>query len=118
GDSVTLSLDGDDAAIFTYSGGVLLFSFPTRRSSDLDLNGDNVYDVTVKANDGVHTTTLAVAATVTNTNDNAPVITGAATHNVAEKTAAAWAYSSRDTDVGSLTLSLTGDDAALFTITG
>ena len=38
-----------------------------------DAGGDNVYDVTVQASDGTLTDTQAIAVTVTDVNDNAPV---------------------------------------------
>ena len=40
-----------------------------------DAGGDNVYDVVVQVSDGTNTDSQAIAVTVTNLNDNAPVIT-------------------------------------------
>lgn len=51
------------------------FEVPT----DTDTNTDNVYEVQVAVSDGVASTTQNITATVTNKNDNAPVITCIAT---------------------------------------
>ena len=85
-----------------------------------DLNGDNVYDIVVHANDGTLDTTQAVAITVTNVN-GAPVITSAATGTEAENTAITnVVYDINATDdgenTGTLTYAITGDDAALFAV--
>src|SRR5204862_24911 len=102
---------------------------PTRRSdvlpspddeSPADPNGDNAYQSTVHANDGVHDTTKDVTISVTDTNDVAPTITSGTTGSEAENTAASnVVYTATATDpdtVGSISFSLTGADAAKFSI--
>ena len=68
-DAVTWSLTGDDAAQFTIAGGFLRFVDPpdyeNAADADTDNVTDNVYAVTVQADDGTATETVAVAVTVT-----------------------------------------------------
>ena len=62
----TWSLDGDDAGDFRIStAGVLTFRTSPNYESPADADGDNVYEVTVTANDGENTTTRDVTITVT-----------------------------------------------------
>ena len=73
GGTTTYSLTGTDAALFnvTASGGVR-FNTPPNFEAPGDAGGNNVYDIVVHANDGIHDTTKAVQITVTNVNE-APV---------------------------------------------
>ena len=70
-------IGGADAAKFTInaSTGALTFVSAPDSESPTDAGGNNVYDVTVQVSDGTLTDTQAIAVTVTNVNDNAPVIT-------------------------------------------
>ena len=72
------------------------------------------------ANDGVHDTTKNVSISVTDTNDVAPTITSGATASEAENTPAGntvYQVFATDPDtVGTLSFSLTGADAAKFSI--
>ena len=71
----TWSLDGDDAGDFRIStAGVLTFRASPNYESPADADGDNVYEVTVTANDGENTATKAVTVTVTDVGDD--VVTG------------------------------------------
>ena len=84
-----------------------------------DTSANNVYDITVTANDGVNTSTArAVAITVTNVNDNTPVITSAATASFAENgTGTVYSATGSDADAGTtLSYALGGTDAAKFNI--
>ena len=65
-DDVTWSLTGDDAAQFTIAGGFLRFVDPPDYENAADADTDNVYNVTVQADDGTATETTGVAVTVTN----------------------------------------------------
>ena len=121
GDPLTYSLSGTDAALFTIdpATGVVSFNEAPDVEAPSDANGDNVYDIIVTASDntgGTIDTNQAVAITVTGVNDNAPVFTSPATANVEEDQTAAYTAVATDADGDDLTYSLSGTDAALFTI--
>ena len=118
GDDLTYSLSGTDAALFTINPatGVVSFIAPPDFEDPGDVGGDNVYDIMVTATDGPNPTNQRVAITVTNVNDNAPVFTSPATANVEENQTAAYTAVATDADGDSLRYSLSGTDAALFTI--
>ena len=88
GATLTYSIvGGADAAKFAIDAttGVLTFVVGARPRGPTDAGGNNVYDVVVQVSDGTSTDTQAIAVTVTNVNDNAPVITsngGGATASV------------------------------------
>ena len=63
------SLSGDDAGDFTIKGGVLVFAAAPDFESPADMGGDNVYEVTVKADDGTYMDTQDVTVTVTNVDE-------------------------------------------------
>ena len=121
GDDLTYSLSGTDAALFTIdpATGVVSFNEAPDVEAPSDANGDNVYDIVVTASDntgGTPDTNQAVAITVTGVNDNSPVFTSPATANVEEDQTAAYTAVATDADGDDLTYSLSGTDAALFTI--
>ena len=120
GDVLSYSLSGTDAALFTINAATGVVSFneaPDVENPD-DANGDNVYDIVVTASDGTTANDIdqAVAITVTGVNDNAPVFTSPATANVEENQTAAYTAAATDADGDALIYSLSGTDAALFTI--
>ena len=120
GDALSYSLSGTDAALFRIGPNTGVVNF--RQAPDFEMPGDddddNVYDITVTASDGSNAVDQAVAITVTNVNDNAPVFSSAATASVAENQTATVVYVAMATDVDDDTLSysLSGTDAARFTI--
>ena len=121
GDPLTYSLSGTDAGLFTIdqATGVVSFNEAPDAENPDDANGDNVYDIVVTASDntgGTPDTTQAVAITVTGVNDNSPVFTSPATASVEENQTAAYTALAMDGDGDVLTYSLSGTDAALFTI--
>jgi Ca2+-binding RTX toxin-like protein/carbon monoxide dehydrogenase subunit G len=116
---------GAEAARFTVksSSGALSFVPAPDHEKPTDAGGNNVYDVTVQISDGALTDTQAIAVTVSNVNDNAPVITSnaagtTASVNVAENGTAVTTVTATDVDAGStLTYSIVGGaDASHFTI--
>ncbi|KAB2970690.1 cadherin domain-containing protein [Zoogloea sp.] len=113
---------GADAAKFQIDAntGVLSFITAPDFEAPTDVGGNNVYDVTVQVSDsGGSTSSQAIAVTVTNVNDNAPVITSSATANVAENTTAVLTVTATDADIPAQTLSYAitgGADAARFQI--
>ena len=70
--SPTWTLSGVDAGDFTISGGVLEFTSPPDYEAATDANGDNVYMVTVMANNGNGGASLDVTVTVTNDTSDDP----------------------------------------------
>jgi type III secretion system FlhB-like substrate exporter len=127
-DGVTLVYSisgGADAALFSIDGnsGVLRFIAAPNFEAPQDADGDNVYDVEVTVSDGSFTDVQAIAVTVNNVNDNAPVITsnggGASTVvSINENSTAVTTVTATDADAGSsLSYSISGGaDAALFSI--
>ena len=116
---------GADAAKFLIDNttGALSFATAPDFEAPTDAGADNVYNVTVQVSDGSLTATKAIAVTVTDVNDNAPVITsdgGGATASIsiAENTAAVTTVTSTDADAGATaTYSIIGGaDAAKFSI--
>ena len=104
-------VDGD--AFSLTEAGVLSFTTAPDYESPTDTDEDNVYDVTVEVSDGTDSTTADLAVTVA---DVAPGLAGPATadHPEGKRGLRIAAYTVND----DVTWSLTGDDAAQFTITG
>lgn len=126
GDILTYSLTGTDSAFFSInaSTGVVRFLASPDYENPLDANHDNLYDIVVHANDGVHDTTRAVVISVTDEvetppNLAAPVITSGNVASETENTAASivvYDANATDADGDALTYSLSGNDSALFSI--
>ena len=118
GDTLSYSLSGTDAGLFTIDAntGEVRFSEAPDAENPGDDDGDNVYDIIVTASDNNNDTNQAVAITVTNVNDNAPVISSPATVSVAENQTAAYTTQATDADGDPLSYRLSGTDAGLFTI--
>ncbi len=114
---------GSDAALFTIDSatGVLAFASSRDFEAPADSGADNIYDVTVKVSDGTLNDTQNLAVTVTNQNES-PAITSngggdTASVSVAENAASVTLVTSTDPDAGGTkTFSISGADAALFTI--
>ena len=128
--------DVDDPTTFTYSlaggadqakfsinptSGVLTFVSPPDFDLPGDANGNNVYEVIVRASDGVLFDDQTITVSITGVNE-APVITsngglGTASINVAENSTVVTTVIAADPDVGdTLVYSKSGVDAGLFTI--
>ena len=126
GDTLSYSLSGGaDAALFTIDAntGQVRFNEAPDFEAPGSADGDNVYDITVTASDnnaGTPDTDQAVAITVTDAND-APVFSSPASAEVAENQSAAtvvYTAMATDADGDTLSYSLSGTDAGLFTING
>ena len=116
---------GADAARFAINAatGALSFVSAPDFESPADAGGNNVYDVTVQVSDGSNTDTQAIAVTVSDANDNAPVISSngggaSAAVSVAENGTAVTTVTASDADAGAtLSYSIVGGaDAARFAI--
>jgi serralysin len=113
---------GADQAKFTLaSGGALSFVTPPNFEAPTDSDANNVYVVTVQANDGNGgTATQTIGVIVTPVNEHAPLITSADMSNVAENTTAVLTVTATDADVPPqpVTFSIAGGaDQAKFAIT-
>ena len=120
GTSLTYSLSGADAGLFTIdanTGEVSFINAPDFENPG-DAGANNVYDIVVTASDGTNSTDQSVAITVTDANDNSPVFSSGATASVEENaTSVVYTAAATDSDAGTtLTYSLSGTDASLFTI--
>ena len=115
---------GADAALFTIDPITGKFSFLNAPDFEnpTDANHDGIYEVIVRATDGVNTDSQVLSVVVTNENDNTPVIGsngGGATAsiNIAENTTTVTTVTATDADGTTPTYSIAGGaDAALFTI--
>jgi Ca2+-binding RTX toxin-like protein len=103
--------------------GALAFVTAPDFEAAADAGANNVYDVQVQVSDGVNIDTQEIAVTVTDVNDNAPVIAsngggGAAVVSVNENTTAVTSVTAIDADAGTtLTYSIVGGaDAFHFVI--
>ena len=115
-DPVAWSLSGDDAGRFSIDGGVLRFAAPPDFEDPVDDDGNNAYEVTVRASDGANTTPHAVTVTVDNVNE-APEVTGPVRVNHAENdTGVVAVYSAVDPENDDIEWSLQGSDREDFEI--
>ena len=114
-------LGGDDALDFSIDeGGVLRFASTPDFESPADMDGDNMYSVTVQATDETGKMgTKEVTVEVTDVNE-APVVAGKASIEYEENaTSTVTTYTAPDPDEGAeIVWSLSGDDAGDFTIAG
>jgi VCBS repeat-containing protein len=117
--NLVYSISGTDAAAFVVDSatGAVRFAAPADYEAPGDADGDNVYDITVSAADADTTVGRDVAITVTNYNDQRPVITSGATATADERdTGAVYTATATDSDSASILWSLSGDDARHFTL--
>ncbi|MEM7080705.1 MAG: hypothetical protein AAF513_18960 [Pseudomonadota bacterium] len=119
GATPTYTLTGSDAAAFTFSGGDLQFASAPDFEAPSDADGDNVYAVEVVAADPQGLTgTMAVSVTVQNVNEMPVAEVPSTSYDIDENTAATLtAISAFDPDGDALTFSLSGPDAAHFSVT-
>ena len=124
--NVNLTLMGPDAAKFSLSsGGVLSFKAKPDYEMPADANGDNVYEVTVRASDGTLNEDRMVKVTVMNV-DEAPVISAGPSirgrSNISypeDGTEDVATYEAEGLEAGaSVRWSLSGADAGEFNIRG
>ena len=122
GDTLTYTLSGTDAAAFN----IVSTTGQLRTQAALDYETKSIYTVSITASDGSLTDTITVTITVTDVDEvppnRAPVFTEGAstTRTIAENTAVGTnigsAVSATDADGDTLTYTLSGTDAAAFSI--
>ncbi len=124
GDPILYAIAGGaDAARFTIDAGsgVLAFAAAPNHEAPTDANGDNFYEVIVRASDGQLTDSQALAISVGDVNE-APVITFynyPASDTLISSMPEGWTnyapFGAADPDGDTLGWTLSGEDAALFT---
>ncbi|VAX04681.1 hypothetical protein MNBD_GAMMA20-727, partial [hydrothermal vent metagenome] len=116
----TYALSGVDSALFNMAGTTLAFITAPDFEVPQDNGTDNVYNVSVTANDGDNDSAAAAfTVTVKNTNDVIPRITNAATLSVPEQTTAVTTITVADADSTVFTYRISGgEDSAFFNLTG
>ena len=72
GKSITWTLAGADAAVFSIENGVLRFTSPPDYEAEADQGDDNTYEVTIQASDGGADTTATKAVMIALTNVEEP----------------------------------------------
>ena len=114
------SLSGRDSGDFVIDrdSGALTFRNTPDYDRPADGNRDNVYEVTVRGHDSSAYGNLNVKVTVTNINEEAPVVTGRNSHTVRENTMSAfYTYRATDSDLNdTIAWSVEGTDGDDFTI--
>jgi hypothetical protein len=119
GAALTYLLGGTDAGLFNLNAttGAVTFANVPNFEAAVDVGGNNVYDITVSAFDGVNTTLAkAVAITVTDVNE-VPVMNSAISQSVAENTlttTTVYTAHAVDPEGAALSYILGGTDAGLF----
>ena len=94
---------GVDSALFNISAtGILTFKAAPDHENPSDRNRNNIYKVTVTASDGENKASQIITVTVTDVNDNAPIITSDATASVVEGTTAVLTVIATDADASAV----------------
>ena len=109
---------GADAALFLINATTGALSFVTARDYEApaDVGANNVYDVIVRASDGVNVDTQALTITIANVNE-AVSITSASSFAVSENQTSVTTVTATDLDGTAPTYSIVGGpDSGLFTI--
>ena len=118
--SQSYTLTGADAALFEMAGDDVVWLAQPDYETRADDDGDNVYDVTVVADNGQGSFEVSFAVRVTNVVDLSPTITFPTASPVQVPSGRAVAFNARSLDdASSRTWSITGGaDAALFSVVG
>ena len=112
------TLTGADAGDFDFSNGMLTFRASPDFESPADADMDNMYEVTLEANDGTYIDTHVVTVTVTNAAELG-MVSGDATPDYAENGPGDVAtYMADGPDAAMAMWSLSGDDMGDFSIDG
>ena len=91
--SLAAGVNDNDLFNINSSTGAVTFKVSPNFEAPTDAGGNNVYDIVVTASDGLiaHNATKAVAITVTDLNDNAPIFSSGTTASTAENVSTATA---------------------------
>ena len=111
---------GADRALFSINrtSGALTFQTAPNFENPADQDSNNRYEVAITVNDGTNSDTQTITVTVTDVNDNSPMITSSATLSATEGTTEVLTVTATDADAGTiLNYSISGGaDRALFRI--
>ena len=118
-DTITWTLEGDDAALFTVAGGTLRWKAAPDFEVPGDRGGNNVYDITAVASDGVGAGRRDVKVTVTDVDEPAAVTSASGSfvfgHNE-HSTAQVASFSATDPEGAKVRWSVAGADGEHFEI--
>ena len=114
----TITAGADRASFTINSSGALNFTTAPDFENPSDAGDDNVYEVEVTVTDGTYSTKRTFTITVTDENDNDPMITSDNTKSVAEGITDVLTVTATDGDAGTVIIySISeGADGALFNI--
>ena len=115
-DMASWTLEGDDAGDFRIIGGMLTFRSSPDYENPTDMGMDNMYMVTIMADDGTYMDTHVVMVMVTNV-EELGMLTGDASVDYDEKGTSAVGTYTADGPVDAI-WSLEGDDMGAFSIGG
>jgi hypothetical protein len=107
GDTLSFSLSGVDASLMSLNQSTGVLSF----ISAPDYEAKQSYSVTVSVSDGTDIVTQSVTVSITNLNDNDPIITSMASFSIDENQLLVGSVIASDADGDALTYSLEGADA-------
>lgn len=114
-DSISYSLTGIDSNLFslTFDGENALLTSPQKDyESPEDSDSNNRYIFNVNFADDLNTTSQEVEITITNINDNSPVITSDSNFSADENQATVGRVLTEDADYDDISFSLSGTDAS------
>ena len=121
-DQIAYALGGADTSHFSFdssSGGIAFAQLPSLDNPQ-DANGDSSYELVITATDSAsNSSDLALSISVVDDTGSAPVFAEASVSLDVDENSAGSVYTAQATDVDPgdiLTYSITGTDAALFTI--
>ena len=121
GDSLSYSLEGDDASQFSIdsTSGELSFISSPDFENPSDHNSDNTYELSITASDGAGSASLALAVAVADSNDNDPQFAKSSDSVFVFEDSVGSIYTAAATDPDSsdtLAYSIAGTDSSHFSI--
>ena len=118
-DVIGYSLSGNDAEKLSIStSGAITFKTNPDFETPTDTNSDNTYEITIEASDGTDTVTDDLIITILDVeNEGNPIIDGLSSQSISENDSIGISFTVTDPQNDTITYSLTGIDADLFTLT-
>lgn len=117
GDNLAFSVAGDDAASFTISDtGVISFINATSHADPADLDGNNIYNITVTVSDGVETTASELVVTVLRFNTAPAIASLPSTIMAPENSLFVYQVQTFDLEDDEINFSISGNDVDAFNI--